>query len=215
MSLNTYFAGSQDYSEPRPRPAPDRGRFSRKIRTTFLQSYHFALTKFIHLVTAFTGPGQWPTGILQAWALRRMGVRCPSSDVYIGPGTSIDNPGRLVLGRRIAIGPDSRLTGYKADITIGDDFLSAPGLYVNTGTHDMDTLEPRYLPIVIEPGVWCGMRVTICAGVTIGRGAVIGAGAVVTRDIPAGQLAVGVPCKPVRPARALPDAERWSNFVRH
>ena len=34
---------------------------------------------------------------------------------------------------------------------------------------------------------------------TIGDGAVIGAGSVVTKDIPAGYLAVGVPCRPLRP----------------
>ena len=35
-------------------------------------------------------------------------------------------------------------------------------------------------------------------GVTIGKGAVIGAGSVVTRDIPAGVVAAGVPCRVIR-----------------
>ena len=39
----------------------------------------------------------------------------------------------------------------------------------------------------------------VLGGVTIGDGAVIGAGSVVTKDIPAGYLAVGVPCRPLRP----------------
>ena len=37
------------------------------------------------------------------------------------------------------------------------------------------------------------------APVTISSGCVIGAGSVVTRSIPAGSLAFGNPCKPVRP----------------
>ena len=36
---------------------------------------------------------------------------------------------------------------------------------------------------------------TICGGVTIGDGSVIGAGSVVTKDIPAGVLAFGNPCR--------------------
>lgn len=217
MSRNTPAVGSQeDPGVPAQPLQPSRlGRIVRKFRTLFRRAYHFVLLKFIHLIALLSDAGQWPTGILQGWALRRMGVRCPSNDVYIGQHTAIDNPKRLILGHRVVIGPDSRLTGYKADIVIGDDFLSAPGLYINTGTHDLETLVPEYAPVTIEPGVWCGTRVTICAGVTIGADAVIGAGAVVVRNIPAGQLAVGVPARPVRVARREPTTKRWSNFSHH
>lgn len=50
-------------------------------------------------------------------------------------------------------------------------------------------------PIVIEEDAWLGVGVKVLSGVTIGRGAVIGAGSVVTRDIPAGAIAVGIPAK--------------------
>lgn len=46
--------------------------------------------------------------------------------------------------------------------------------------------------------VWIASNVTICGGVTIGDGSVIGAGSVVTKDIPAGVLAAGNPCKVIR-----------------
>ena len=54
-------------------------------------------------------------------------------------------------------------------------------------------------PITLKDNVWIGANCTICGGVTIGEGTVIGAGSVVTKDIPAGVIAVGNPCKVLRP----------------
>jgi len=50
-------------------------------------------------------------------------------------------------------------------------------------------------------GAWAPPR----GGVTIGEGTVIGASSVVTRDIPAGVIAVGNPCHPLR---EITDADR-------
>ena len=54
-------------------------------------------------------------------------------------------------------------------------------------------------PIHIGNNVWLGASVTVIGGVTIGEGTVIAAGAVVTKDVPAGVVAGGVPCKVIRP----------------
>ncbi|HVU24512.1 MAG TPA: hypothetical protein VHE13_10335 [Opitutus sp.] len=182
------------------------------LRRLFRMLYVNLLLVFVRLLGAVSTPGMRPVGVLQAWALRRMGVHCHSSLVWIGPRFSLDFPEGLTLGRRVVIGADSRLTA-RSPITIGDDFLSAPGLIINTGTHDLNTLEPRTAPIMIGPGVWCGLRVTICTGVTIGAGAIVGAGAVVVKDLPPRTLGLGVPCHPQRALAPLPPGSpRWSNF---
>lgn len=52
--------------------------------------------------------------------------------------------------------------------------------------------------ITIGDNVWLGGGVIVCPGVCIGDDSVIGAGAVVTRDIPAGVVAVGNPARIIR-----------------
>jgi acetyltransferase-like isoleucine patch superfamily enzyme len=52
--------------------------------------------------------------------------------------------------------------------------------------------------IIIEDEAWLGVGVTVLDGVRIGKGAVVGAGSVVTKDIPEGAIAFGVPARVIR-----------------
>lgn len=54
-------------------------------------------------------------------------------------------------------------------------------------------------PINIGENVWIGANATVLSGVTIGKNSVIGAGSVVTKDIPENVVAVGNPCRVLRP----------------
>jgi maltose O-acetyltransferase len=88
-------------------------------------------------------------------------------------------------------------------ITIGDRTLIGPGCHIICTNHSLDAEERLKgmfdnRPITIGNKVWIGGNVTILPGVTIGDEAVIGAGSVVTKDIPAGVVAVGNPCKVLR-----------------
>jgi maltose O-acetyltransferase len=90
-----------------------------------------------------------------------------------------------------------------ATITVGDDVQMGPYVQLLTATHPVEA-EPRRAkwesaePIVIADNVWLGGGVIVCAGVTIGEDTVVGAGAVVTRDLPPGVLAAGVPARVLR-----------------
>lgn len=91
-----------------------------------------------------------------------------------------------------------------AKITIGNNVLIAPNVGLYADGHPFDTeqrnrgLEFAY-PITIGNNVWIGANVAILPGVTIGDDSVIGAGSIVARDIPPGMIAIGNPCRVLRP----------------
>lgn len=89
-------------------------------------------------------------------------------------------------------------------VSIGANAFIAPGVCIACAGHSIDPVQRSMgvgtsAPITIEDNVWIGANVTICGGVTIGEGSVIGAGSVVTKDIPAGVVAAGNPCRVLRP----------------
>lgn len=127
---------------------------------------------------------------------------------HVGEGAEVLSPLQVDYGRNVSIGDGSFLNhgAYLMDgapITIGSHVFIGPNLGAYTALHPLLASErnlglERALPITIEDDVWIGGDVTICPGVTVGHDSVIGAGSVVTRDIPAGVLAMGSPCRPVR-----------------
>lgn len=88
-------------------------------------------------------------------------------------------------------------------IHIGVNAFIGPGTCLTCAGHAIDPTERGMgigtsKPITLEKDVWLGANCTVCGGVTIGEGSIIGAGSVVTKDIPAGVIAVGNPCKVMR-----------------
>lgn len=89
-------------------------------------------------------------------------------------------------------------------INIGENCFIAPNVVIACAGHpiDADQRNAGYLvskPITIGDNVWIGANSTIIGGVSIGSNVVIGAGSVVTRSIPDNVVAVGNPCKVLRP----------------
>jgi maltose O-acetyltransferase len=90
-----------------------------------------------------------------------------------------------------------------APITIGSDVQVGPYVQLLTPTHELDADRrragwERAAAITVGDNVWLGGGVIVCPGVTIDDDTVVGAGAVVTKDLPAGVLAVGNPARVVR-----------------
>lgn len=90
-------------------------------------------------------------------------------------------------------------------IYIGDWVQFGPNVTVVTAGHPVLPelrKDPHFLQfnkdVHIEEGAWIGAGAVILPGVTIGKWSVIGAGSVVTKDIPAGVVAYGNPCRVAR-----------------
>ncbi|GAA0502501.1 acetyltransferase [Paractinoplanes deccanensis] len=95
-------------------------------------------------------------------------------------------------------------------ITIGDHVLFGPRVGIYTSNHAVDPGERAAgacyaKPVAIGDHVWIGGGVTINQGVTIGDNAIVGSGSVVTRSVPAGVIAAGVPA---RVLREITDADK-------
>jgi maltose O-acetyltransferase len=88
-------------------------------------------------------------------------------------------------------------------VCIGSFTLFGPAVQIYTPMHPLEAelrrREEFGKPVEIGSDVWVGGGAIILPGVRIGSRAVIGAGSVVTRDVPEGVLAVGNPCRVVRP----------------
>ena len=90
------------------------------------------------------------------------------------------------------------------EIYIGDYTMIGPNVTIATAGHPVlpELRQEAYqfnIPVHIGKNVWIGAGVIILPGVTVGDNTVIGAGSVVTKDIPSDVVAVGNPCRVLRP----------------
>lgn len=158
-------------------------------------------------------------------ALLRSLCRSMGADVQISSGVEVRNPEVIEFGTHIYISPYVYLQGWwKGRLRIGDNvwiganvFIDGkdvtlvgeigigPGVIFIGSQHtgipvDVPVIHTDHVvePIVVERGVDIGANAVILSGVTIGENSVIGAGAVVTKDIPPGSVAVGVPARVIK-----------------
>jgi acetyltransferase-like isoleucine patch superfamily enzyme len=175
-----------------------------------------------------------------AWfKLRHPGV-ITEGFVFLGKKLEIvarPGHGRIILGKWVHLGDETRLRAHEGTLRIGDKVVFARDVTVNcyldieigastliadwTYICDFDhKTEDLGLPIKdqglvkspvrIGPDCWLATKVTVTRGTDIGRGVVIGANSVARGNIPSYAVAAGVPAVVVadRTARYAADAAR-------
>lgn len=102
----------------------------------------------------------------------------------------------------------NRNTVIRGKVHIGCNCSIAPNCMIVGTNHRFTDLEldikdqgNTIKGIEIKSNVWIGANSVILDGVTIGTGTVIGAGSIVTKDIPPYSVAVGNPCRVIKPRK--------------
>jgi bifunctional UDP-N-acetylglucosamine pyrophosphorylase/glucosamine-1-phosphate N-acetyltransferase len=117
----------------------------------------------------------------------------------VGRGAEVGNFAEL-KNTRLGAGSKSHHMSYLGDADLG------AGVNVGAGTITANYDGARKHRTTVGDGAFLGVDTMIVAPRTIGEGAKTGAGSVVTRDVPAGKLAVGVPAR----IRSTPAADEPS-----
>jgi bifunctional UDP-N-acetylglucosamine pyrophosphorylase / glucosamine-1-phosphate N-acetyltransferase len=117
----------------------------------------------------------------------------------VGRGAEVGNYAEL-KNTRLGAGSKQHHMSYLGDAEIGQ------GVNIGAGTVTANYDGTRKTRTTIGDGAFIGVDTMIVAPREIGEGARTGAGAVVTKDVPPGKLAVGVPAR-IREPRPKPEPE--------
>ena len=122
-------------------------------------------------------------------------------ELIIGNNVGISWQNEIFVGRKIYIGNNVRMA-------VKVRLVGYPGHPVDAEARakGLPDTDDQVGDIIISDDVWLAAGVTVMGGVTIGAGTIVATGSVVTRDLPAGVLAGGIPSKVIK--RLEPQMEK-------
>ncbi|AOY80055.1 MULTISPECIES: acyltransferase [Moorena] len=115
-------------------------------------------------------------------------IYCKDGDIEIQPQVNIGANCQIYSKCLVKIGKGTMIAAYNCILSGGRyDYKSEVPLAEQSSYTNGPTL--------IGEGCWLGTKAVVLDGLSIGDRTVVGAGAVVTKDLPAGVVAMGVPAK--------------------
>jgi acetyltransferase-like isoleucine patch superfamily enzyme len=132
-------------------------------------------------------------------------------DVRVGGGGWRDPWATLAVGDLVFVGDEAFINPCRPVVIGREVFLTMRSMLVthNIGHSILEGFENRFAPIVLEDRAQVGLGTVVYAGCRVAREAIVASNSYVVSDIPAGQLAIGVPAKTVGvSARPVPRARQ-------
>ena len=132
-------------------------------------------------------------------------------DVRVGGGGRRDPWATFAVGDLAFVGDEAFINPCRPVIMGREVFVTMRSMLVthNIGHSVLEGFENRFAPIVLEDRAQVGLGAVVYAGCRLGREAIVASNSYVVSDIPAGQLAIGVPAKSVGvSARPVPRARQ-------
>lgn len=119
-------------------------------------------------------------------------------DSFIFGRVTVFYPENVTLGKNSAL-DEGVILNARAPIKIGDDVHLSPGVFVTTGSLNLEKAYPHrerdIKPIKIGSGTWIAAQSIILPGVTIGQNCVISANSLVNKDVPKDAVVAGTPAE--------------------
>jgi acetyltransferase-like isoleucine patch superfamily enzyme len=147
-------------------------------------------------------PDRYGNDVRRAWLARNCSQFGEGS--IVARGCRVLGPEQLGLGRGVIVARDVTLDA-RGGLELGDEALIGFESVLLTETHRSDQMGVAVqhqgmwrARVSVGERAWIGMRVLVLPGITIGSDAIVGAGSLVTKDVPDGAIAAGVPARVLR-----------------
>jgi acetyltransferase-like isoleucine patch superfamily enzyme len=123
-------------------------------------------------------------------------------NLQMASGVQILNPHKIEIGDNVYLSYNVWLNGL-GGITIEDEVVIGPYVTISSLSHGYKNKSFRFggaleEPVRVGKGSWLAAHVSVAFGVSIGAGCLVTANSAVTRNLPDGKMAGGVPAEIIK-----------------